>query len=101
MDASPVNIRPYRYPLKQKDIIEKLMEEILSNGITQPSCSSYASLVVLVGKKEESWRLCVDCQELNKHTIKDKFSIPSVDELIAELSRATIFSKIDLRPRYH
>jgi len=68
--------------LKQKGIIEKLVQEMLDSGIIQPSCSSFASPMVLVSKKDGSWRLCVDYRELNKQTIRDKFPIPIVDELI-------------------
>ena len=99
--ANPVNIRPYRYPLKQRDIIEQIIEEMLGRGIIQNSTSPFASPVVLVGKKDGSWRLCVDYRELNKSTVKDKYPIPVVDELIDELAGSTVFSKIDLRAGYH
>jgi len=64
---------------------------MLDNGVIQPSCSSFASPVVLVGKKDESWRMCVDYRELNKQTIEDKFPIPIVEELIDELAGASVF----------
>ena len=85
-DAEPVNVRPCGHPLKQKDIIEKLVQEMLDNGIIQANCSPFAFPMVLVIKKDGSWRLCVDYKELNKQIIKDKFLIPVVDELIDELA---------------
>ncbi|GKE06788.1 transposon ty3-I gag-pol polyprotein, partial [Tanacetum coccineum] len=68
-----VNIRPYRYPPAQKDVIETMVKELLDSGIT----------------------------EINKFTIKDKFPILVIEELIDELQGAQVFSKLDLRSGYH
>jgi hypothetical protein len=99
--VAPVNMRPYRYPPALKDEIEKQVQEMLRNGLIQPSNSPFSSSVLLVKKKDNSWRFCVGYKFLNAITRKGKFLVPIIDEFLDELAYASWFSSLDLRAGFH
>jgi len=81
--------------------LKKQLEELLEKQFIRPSVSPWGAPVLLVKKKDGSFKLCVDYRQLNKFTINNKYPLPRIDDLIVQLRGASIFSKIDLRSGYH
>ena len=99
--TAPISKAPYRMaPAELKELKEQL-QELLDKGFIKPSVSPWGAPVLFVKKKDGSLRLCIDYRELNKVTIKNKYSLPRIDDLFDQLQGAGIFSKIDLRSGYH
>jgi len=99
--AIPVNSKPYHYSPFHKSEIERQVQELLQAGLITHSNSPFASPVLLVKKKDGSWRLCVDYRKLNDLTIKNHFPMPVIEEILDELSGSKYFTKLDLRAGYH
>ncbi|XP_072078032.1 uncharacterized protein [Arachis hypogaea] len=99
--TGPISVAPYRMAPLELTELKNQLEELLQKGFIQPSASPWGAPVLFVKKKDGSMRLCVDYRQLNKITVKNKYPLPRIDDLMDQLQSATVFSKIDLRSGYH
>lgn len=99
-NSIPKHQYPYRASYSQKDVIKKIVNEMLQTGIIRNSQRPFTSPMIMVKKKDGTWRLCVDYRYVNNLTIKHDYPIPVIDELLDELNGAKYFSKIDPRSGY-
>jgi hypothetical protein len=95
--ATHVITAPYRHSARFNDEIEKTIKESLAMGHIRPNTSPFALSIIWVLKKDGTLRMCVDYRALNKKTIKNKYPIPRIDELMDELHGEVFFTQIDLR----
>ncbi|GJU78783.1 putative reverse transcriptase domain-containing protein [Tanacetum coccineum] len=87
-------------PSEMKELSDQL-KELSDKGFIRPSSSPWGAPVLFVKKKDGSFRMCIDYQELNKLTVKSRYPLPRIDDLFDQLQGSSVYSKIDLRSGYH
>ena len=99
-DEKPFKIRHRRIPPNMYNEVKTHLQKMLDTGVIRESKSPYCSPVVIVRKKDNSLRFCIDMRELNRRTIKDSYSLPRIDETLDSISGASWFSCLDLKSGY-
>ncbi|WRX14045.1 hypothetical protein QQP08_006532 [Theobroma cacao] len=100
-ETQPISMPLYRMKLAELKELREQLQYLINKGFIHPSGSPWGVLVLFVKKKDGSLKLCIDYQQLNKVTIKNKYPLPRIDELFDQLQGAQCFSMFDLRSRYH
>lgn len=101
-----VNTRPYRLPEANRKEVDRQVQEMLEQGIVQPSNSSWNSPLLLVPKKPDAegnkkWRVVVDFRKVNEITIGDSYPLPNITDILDQLGHSQYFSTLDLASGYH
>ena len=99
-NAPPIKQLPRRLPNALKPIVDSQVKEMIDNNIVRPSHSPWASPIVLVRKKDGTWRFCIDYRKLNDVTVKDSYMIPQVNDLLDTLAGQMYFTTLDLASGY-
>jgi hypothetical protein len=99
--AQPPHRRMYRLSPRERDEVEKQVKELLEKEWIEPSTSPYGAPVIFAQKKDGTLRMCVDYRALNSITVKNRYPLPRIDDLLDRLYGATVFSSLDLQMGYH
>ncbi|KAI3451367.1 hypothetical protein Pfo_008032 [Paulownia fortunei] len=99
--TTSISKAPYRMTPTELKELKVQLQELLDKGFIRPSYSPWGAPVLFVKKKDGTLRLCIDYRELNKITVKNKYTLPRIDDLFDQFQGASVFSKIDLCSGYH
>ena len=99
--ATPPYRRPFRLSKEEREEVHKTVAELLRLGWIEPAQSPYGSPVLLVLKKDGGLRMCVDYRALNKLTVKDRFPLPRIDDMLDRIGKNKVFTALDMANAYH
>jgi transposase InsO family protein len=99
--ATPQFKHPYRLSPKEVQEVQTQVKELLRQGLIEPSNSPYGAPILFVQKKDGTLRMCCDWRKLNAQTIKSRYPLPRIDELMDSLQGAQFFTSLDLQSGYH
>ena len=92
---------PYKMSVPELTELKMRLQELLDKGYIHPSVFPWGEPVLFVKKKDRTMRMGMDYRHINKLTVKNKYPLPRIDDLFDQVKGATVFSKIDLRSKYH
>ena len=99
--TTPISMTPYRMALAELQELKVQKHDLLDKDFIRPSTSPWSTLMLFSKKNAKTLRLCIDYQQLNGVTIKNRYPLPRIEVLFNQLRRARVYSKIDLRTGYH
>ena len=99
--SKPPYRRPFRLSLQEKTEVDRQVADLLQKGLIEPCASPFGAPVLFVLKRDGTLRMCVDYRALNKQTIRDRYPLPRIDDLLDKLHGKVLFSSLDLQSGYH
>ena len=97
----PVSRPMYRLSPKELEEVKRQVTDLMSKGMVRPSSSPWSAPILFVGKKDGTLRMCIDYRGLNAVTVKNRYPLPRIDDLLDKLRGARYFSSIDLQQGYN
>ncbi|GJZ01807.1 putative reverse transcriptase domain-containing protein [Tanacetum coccineum] len=101
LGAAPVARAPYRLASSEMKELSEQLQALSNKGFIRPSSSPWGAPVLFVKKNDGSFLMCIDYRELNKLSVKNRYPLPRIDDLLDQLQGSSVYSKIDLRSGYH